>query len=176
MFTFQFFENTDERRNTLFLSFQSIPSSGLKIPMIMILYPSLTLAYNPWECLQKHLKPWLSVSSYFTHFILTAHPHGRERVSKYRVSQKNVPLPHKKVLSKVVCLVVLYPNMRFFLGQVKLFYGTKARLFGTHDKADIPIVMVISFCFSHLPKTHRPLRIFEDSFFLAAVCSSIPSC
>ena len=40
------------------------------------------------------------------------------------MSLKNVPLPIKK-FSNVVCLVVLYPNMRFFFGQAELFMGQR---------------------------------------------------
>ena len=48
---------------------------------------------------------------------------------------KNISVSHKKKSPKLICLVVLYPIMRFFFGQVKHFYGTLAGtvFFGTPD-------------------------------------------
>ena len=43
---------------------------------------------------------------------------------------KNIQCPIKK-FSKVICLVVLYPNVSFFFDQVEDFYGTEEHFFGT---------------------------------------------
>ena len=51
------------------------------------------------------------------------------KVDLLGVQKKLFQRPIKNA-AKVDCLVVLYPNMRLFFGQVERFYGTKERFLG----------------------------------------------